>query len=73
MPKPYQPTGRPPGRPSKPMVERLHIRDVVELFKETTVDRRFRPMNAYCPECFADGFPEGIRTMGCPHGTWVKR
>jgi len=73
LPKPYVPTGRPPGRPAKPAVERLGIRDVVALFKETTVDRRYRPMNAWCPECFPEGFPEGIRQMVCTHGVWVKR
>jgi hypothetical protein len=73
MSKPYVPTGRPPGRPSKPAVEKLGIRDVVSMLKETTVDRATRPLCAYCPDCFPNGFPEGIRTMGCPHGTWVKR
>jgi hypothetical protein len=73
MPKPYVPTGRPPGRPAKSEVERHHIRDVVALLKERTVDRRTRPMNAYCPECYPDGFPQGIRQMVCTHGVWVKR
>lgn len=72
MPKPYVPTGRPPGRPAKP-AEKVTVRDVVAMFKDTTCDRRYRPLNAYCPECFPEGFPEGIRIMGCPHGNWVKR
>lgn len=73
MPKPYQPTGRPPGRPAKPAVEKQGIKDVVAMLKETTCDRRYRPMTAFCPDCFPEGFPEGIRQMGCLHGTWVKR
>lgn len=43
------------------------------MLKETTVDRASRPLNAYCPDCFPDGFPQGIRQMVCGHGVWVKR
>ncbi len=74
MPKPYQPTGRPPGRPSKPLVEKLGIRDVVSLLKDTAVDRAHRPMNAICPDCFPNGSDlPGLRSVQCEHGTWVKR
>jgi hypothetical protein len=72
MPKPYVPTGRPPGRPAKPLVEKLGIRDVVALLKDTTCDRRFRPMNALCPDCFPEGWGAYER-LNCCHGTWVKR
>jgi hypothetical protein len=69
----YVPTGRPPGRPRKPEVERQGIRDVLSMMAERTVDRATRPLRAFCPDCFPEGFPDGIRTMGCPHGTWAKR
>lgn len=72
MPKPYVPTGRPPGRPAKPAVERLGIRDVVSMLKETTCDRRFRPMDSLCPECFPEGWG-AYEALNCCHGTWVKR
>jgi hypothetical protein len=55
-------------------VEKLGIQDVVtRLRAATTQDRRFMPFNSWCPECFPEGFPEGVRTMGCQHGTWAKR
>lgn len=73
MPKPYVPTGRPPGRPSRPLVEKLGIQDVTALLRDTTADRAQRPMAAFCPDCFPDGFPQGSRTLACQHGTWVKR
>jgi hypothetical protein len=71
MAKPYVPTGRPPGRPAKPLVEKLGIQDVTALLRDTTVDRASRPMNAYCPECFPEGFPPGVRSLNCQHGIWV--
>jgi hypothetical protein len=72
MAKPYVPTGRPPGRPAKPLVDRLGIRDVVSMLKETTVDRASRPMSALCPDCFPEGWAAYER-LNCQHGTWVKR
>lgn len=80
MPKPYVPTGRPPGRPrndSKPAVERLGIQDVPAMLKSTTQDLRFMPLAAICPDCFPDGWPTyvggGPESANCQHGTWVKR
>lgn len=72
MPGKYVPTGRPPGRPAKPQMERLGIRDVVSMLKETTSDRRHRPMTALCPDCFPDGWG-AYESLNCQHGTWVKR
>lgn len=72
----YVPTGRPPGRPKKPEVERQGIKDVPALLRETTVDRASRPFNGICPDCFPEGwkhFPaDPIVTAQCVHGTWVK-
>jgi len=76
MAKPYVPTGRPPGRPSKPLVEKLGIQDVTALLRDTTVDRASRPMDAICPDCFPEGWNQpGItgRAVQCLHGVWVKR
>jgi hypothetical protein len=73
MPKPYVPTGRPPGRPSRPLVEKLGIRDVPAQLRDLTADRAHRPMDACCPDCFPGGFPQGSRALACQHGTWVKR
>jgi hypothetical protein len=73
MAKPYVPTGRPPGRPPKPAVERQAIPDVRVRLADRTADRRFMPMNAFCPDCFPEGFPAGVRSLNCPHGTWVSR
>jgi len=72
----YVPTGRPPGRPrndSKPAVERLGIKDVTVVLRNTTADRAHLPMSALCPDCFPEGWVEGCRQLACPHGTWVKR
>lgn len=68
-----QPTGRPPGRPRTLLVEKLGIKDAVTQLKDTTVDRAHRVWGNLCPDCFPDGWPQGYRTMGCPHGIWVKR
>jgi hypothetical protein len=73
MPSKYQPTGRPPGRPPKPQVERQGIKDVRVVMANTTVDRATMPLAAICPDCFPEGWVEGCRQLACPHGTWVKR
>lgn len=74
MAKPYVPTGRPPGRPPKPQVERLGIQDVPARFQSTTQDLRFMPLAAICPDCFPDGWDKpSLRAVQCQHGTWVKR
>ena len=79
MAKPYQPTGRPPGRPSKPRVEKLGIRDVVSVLKDTMADRAHLPMAAICPDCFPEGWTDPNVNLGpassasCQHGTWVRR
>lgn len=73
MPKEYVPTGRPRGRPKVSEVVKEHILDVRAIFANTNLDPRSVPLRNFCPECFPAGFPDGIRTMGCPHGTWVKR
>ena len=73
----YVPTGRPPGRPKKPEVERQGIKDVRAVMASTTVDRASIPMNAICPDCFPNGWPTymggGPVSVNCQHGTWVKR
>lgn len=74
MAKPYVPTGRPPGRPRKPEVERQAIKDVPAVLRNTTTDRAFLPMVAICPDCFPDGWDKpGLRAVQCQHGTWVRR
>jgi len=73
MPAKYVPTGRPAGRPKTPEVVKQRIADVREVFSNTALDPRSVPLNNICPDCFPKGFPEGTRTMGCVHGTWVKR
>lgn len=79
MAKAYVPTGRPPGRPPKPAVEKEGIRDVAAMLKDTTVDRATRPMNAICPDCYPAGWagfqaPDGmLLTANCTHGTWMRR
>lgn len=80
MPTKYVPTGRPPGRPKKPEVERQNIQDIRAVMANTTVDRASVPMNAICPDCYpagwagfgADGTGVSL-TAQCVHGTWVKR
>lgn len=73
MPSKYTPTGKPPGRPVKPTVEKEGIQDVRAIFANLTADPRSVPLNNICPDCFPDGFPEGSRAENCLHGTWVKR
>jgi hypothetical protein len=70
----YVPTGRPPGRPAKPQVERQGIKDVPAVLKDPTADRAWLPMVAICPDCFPNGWDQpGLRSVQCVHGTWVKR
>jgi hypothetical protein len=68
----YVPTGRPPGRPRKPEVEKQGIQDVVTRFRNPAVDTRHLPLVAICPDCFPDGWGE-LRSAVCQHGVWVKR
>jgi hypothetical protein len=72
MPTKYVPTGRPAGRPAKPLVDRLHIQDVTARLKDLTADRRHLPMDALCPDCFPEGWG-AYESLNCQHGTWVKR
>lgn len=70
----YVPTGRPPGRPKKPEVERQGILDVTAMLKNTTTDIRFLPLVNICPDCFPNGWDKpGLVSVQCEHGTWVKR
>lgn len=69
----YVPTGRPPGRPKVPQVVRQNVQDVRARLKNTNQDPRFMPLDAICPDCFPDGWPEGVHGRNCQHGTWVRR
>jgi len=75
----YVPTGRPPGRPKKPEVERQGIKDIRAVMANTTVDRASVPLSAICPDCFPNGWAEftvcpGIpSTANCQHGVWMLR
>ena len=69
----YVPTGRPPGRPKKPEVERQGIRDVRAVMANPMVDPASVPLDAICPDCFPGGWPEGVRALQCGHGVWVRR
>lgn len=79
MPKQYQPTGRPPGRPKTTDVTTKNVKDVRARFKDPTQDPAHMPLDAICPDCFPDGWtwttttPGQALTAACHHGTWVKR
>src|SRR4051812_15533666 len=59
LPSQYKPTGRPPGRPAKPAVEKAGIQDVRAVFANTTVDPRSVPLISICLDCYPDGWPDG--------------
>lgn len=70
----YVPTGRPPGRPKKPEVERQNIQDVRAVMANTMCDRASMPLVNICPDCFPNGWDKpGLTAVQCVHGTWVKR
>jgi hypothetical protein len=75
----YVPTGRPPGRPRKPEVEKQGIQDVVARFSRPGVDTRHMPLTAICPDCFPEGWEDPNVNLGpasravCQHGVWVRR